>query len=243
MGIRWFWECSLFHERTCPQHLGSIYPICSMYGNSWDVLDQLGYIQLGNFFSEGWLCFFCIFLFDSLLMEEIRNSHLGYIKPVVNTGIKCQTQLVSRICSINSIYQREVANLTNVAETYPMMISQNHPKTMMVVRFQRLMILPWHLKQAYWRIFHKRSFIFKLKLDFHHGKSQEKSPTLQPLIIRNASMLRNLPTSTYQYFLYQLDSHLTLIESIQVVYPFCGIRLLGHFLSPNLYWLTAPVWA
>ena len=27
-------------------------------------------------------------------------------------------------------------------------------------------------------IFHKRGFIFKLKLDFHHGNSQEKSPTL-----------------------------------------------------------------
>ena len=30
LGIRWFCECSLFHERTCPQHWGSIYPISHM---------------------------------------------------------------------------------------------------------------------------------------------------------------------------------------------------------------------
>ena len=37
-----------------------------------------------------------------LLMEEFPNNHLGCIKPVVNHGINCQPQLVSRISSINS---------------------------------------------------------------------------------------------------------------------------------------------
>ena len=72
-------------------------------------------IYSSAFFFEEWP-FFRIFFFETLLMEEIRNSHLGCLKPMVNTEIKCQTQLVSRICSMNSIYQGEVANLTNCSQ-------------------------------------------------------------------------------------------------------------------------------
>ncbi len=46
-----------------------------------------------------------------LLMEEIPNNHLGFIKPGVNTGKNYQPQLVSLISSINSISSLETATV------------------------------------------------------------------------------------------------------------------------------------